>query len=103
MKRKRPEYIYRKGGITVTVGHLDEIAERLGVLPETIYFYRTPSYKKRAKGYKPENVIDVLRADECECELCERDAVRFGMDDAGEDVPMCEVCYENECGWGNTG
>lgn len=87
----------------MAIGRIDEIAATLDVLPRTICFYRTPSYKKRAKRYKPENVIDVLLAEECECELCDRDAVCFGMDETGEDVPMCKECYENECGWGNTG
>lgn len=103
MNRNKSEYIYRKGGVTKTVGRIEEIAAALGVLPGTIRFYRTPAYKKRASRYKAKHVIDVLRADECECELCEQDAVCFGMDETGEDVPMCGACYENECGWGNTG
>ena len=94
MRKDFRKYIYRKGGVTLSIGTAEEISEEMNIKVETLYFYRSPSYKKRAETYKPENLIEVLRAHECECELCEEDAVIFGIDNYGEEIPVCEACYQ---------
>lgn len=48
MKAKRDYAVYR-GDEFVTVGTQAEVARELGVKPDTIYFWSTPTYNKRLK------------------------------------------------------
>lgn len=95
MRKDFRKYVYRKGGMVLSMGTAEEISEEMNIKVDTLYFYRSPSYKKRAEAYKPENLIEVLLAHECECELCEEDAVIFGTDEYGEEMPVCEACHQS--------
>lgn len=44
------EYALYKGDELLGIGTLKELAEKNGVKPSTIYFYISPSYKKRGNG-----------------------------------------------------
>ena len=46
-------YAIYKGDEFIDLGTLKELGEKLGIKPNTVYFYSTPTYKKRIKG--PEN------------------------------------------------
>ncbi len=46
----KPTYALYRGDELLDIGTLDEIAERRGVKPETIYFYSTPSYQRRIRN-----------------------------------------------------
>ena len=48
MKTKRDYAVYR-GDEFVTVGTQAEVARELGVKPDTIYFWSTPTYNNRLK------------------------------------------------------
>lgn len=48
MKAERYYAVYRGDGF-VTVGKQREVAEELGVKPNTIHFWTTPTYRKRLK------------------------------------------------------
>lgn len=41
------EYAVYKGEDFLVMGTLAECAEKLGVLPATVYFYSTPTYQRR--------------------------------------------------------
>lgn len=103
MRKNYRKYVYRKGGAVLSIGTAHQIAEELNIKPRTFYFYRSPAYKRRASTYKPENIIEILRAHECECELCEEDAVIFGTDEYGEEIPVCETCHQTLWKGGRTG
>lgn len=48
MKAERYYGVYR-GDEFVTVGTQAEVARELGVKPDTVYFWSTPTYNKRLK------------------------------------------------------
>lgn len=100
--RPAPEYVYLKGGEFVAAGTIRELAEELGVKESTLHWYRSPAYRRRAAGYEPNRVVDVILVHEYGCSLCEAPAARVGLDVDGEPAPMCRACYEEECGWGVT-
>ena len=43
-------YAIYKGDKFIDLGTLQELSEKLNVKPNTIYFYSTPTYRKRSKG-----------------------------------------------------
>ena len=48
----KKEYALYKGDNFITLGTIPEIAKKLEVTPQTIYFYKTPAYKKRKRNGK---------------------------------------------------
>lgn len=46
------EYAIYKGEECLAIGTIKELAKRLKVKERTIYFYTTPTYKKRVKAGK---------------------------------------------------
>jgi hypothetical protein len=54
------EYAVYKGDSFLCMGTVNECAEHMGVLPETVRFYTTPTYQKRVNQRKnPKNYITV--------------------------------------------
>lgn len=49
-KKSKKVYALYKGEECLGIGTKYELSEQLGVKPYTIYFYSTPTYKKRCKG-----------------------------------------------------
>lgn len=49
MGRKKQEYALYKGNEFIDLGTIPEIAKREGVKPKTIFYYKTPAYKKKFK------------------------------------------------------
>ena len=49
MQRPLKEYAIYQGDTFIMIGTADECAKELNVSKETIYYYSTPSHKKRAK------------------------------------------------------
>ncbi|MDM5237473.1 hypothetical protein QUF83_15210 [Bacillus cereus] len=60
------EYIVYKGESFVCLGTIQECAQHMGVLPKTVRYYATPSYKKRAAKRKKANYLTVTRLEEDE-------------------------------------
>jgi hypothetical protein len=50
-------YALYKGDDLLAMGTVVEIAEEVGVLPDTVHFYNTPSYKKRVKDKNRRDLI----------------------------------------------
>jgi hypothetical protein len=61
------EYAVYKGDEFICVGTVKECAERLGIKPDTVYYYTSPKYKKiMEKGKNPQNYIIVIKLEEDE-------------------------------------
>ena len=60
----RKVYALYKGEDIRHIGTIDEIAEKENVLPKTIKFYGTPTYKKRRKNSKDNNYRSVVCLDD---------------------------------------
>ncbi|MED2795517.1 MULTISPECIES: hypothetical protein [Bacillus cereus group] len=59
------EYVVYKGESFVCIGTIKECAQHIGVLPATVYFYRSSTYKKRvAERKKARNYITVTKLEE---------------------------------------
>lgn len=59
------EYALYKGDEIIGIGTAKELAEKLGIKPETIRWYATPSQKKRvAAAADPENQMIAVKIDE---------------------------------------
>lgn len=56
MKKKRYYSLY-KGDEELAFGTIEEIAKKLGVQKRTIYFYTTPTYKKRRANSKNARIM----------------------------------------------
>lgn len=54
---KIKDYAVYKGDTLICFGTIKECAEHLGVQPETVKFYTTPTYKKRRKGSNNDHLI----------------------------------------------
>jgi hypothetical protein len=54
---KSKDYAVYKGDTLICFGTLKECAKHLGVLPETVKFYTTPTYKKRRKNSTNDHLI----------------------------------------------
>lgn len=63
MGRKKQEYALYKGDEFINLGTIPEIAKREGVKPKTIYYYKTPAYKKKFKDDKNRKVLIRLERD----------------------------------------
>ena len=48
-RRKRKEYALYKGEEIIAIGTAKEIADRVGIKETTVWFYKSPAYKKRNK------------------------------------------------------
>ena len=46
------EYVLYKGDKLLAIGTADEIVKQLGIKKKTLYFYKSPCYKKRGLGKK---------------------------------------------------
>lgn len=59
------EYALYKGEDIIGIGTAKELAEKLGIKPETIRFYATPTQKRRAAAAAdPENQMIAVKIDE---------------------------------------
>lgn len=58
------EYAVYKGDEFLCWGTAKECAKRLGVTPNTIHFYNTPSYRRRLESRNSKNPIIVVPLDE---------------------------------------
>lgn len=59
MKTKK-EYALYKGDDFITMGTIQEIADKLNLSFKTIYYYTTPLYKRRCKNsYKRLMMIEI--------------------------------------------
>jgi hypothetical protein len=59
------EYAVYKGDTFICMGTVNECAEHMNVLPETVKFYTTPTYAKRiAKRKNARNYITVIKLDD---------------------------------------
>lgn len=54
------EYALYKGEECLAIGTIKEIAKQLKVKERTIYFYTTPTYKKRVKAGKNRREVITL-------------------------------------------
>ena len=50
MGRNAKEYALYKGETMLAIGTVNEIADEIGVKPETVHFYSSPTYQKRGSG-----------------------------------------------------
>ena len=53
-------YAVYKGENCLGIGPIKELAKKLGVKERTIYFYTTPTYKKRVKSGKNRREVITL-------------------------------------------
>lgn len=60
MSRKRKEYALYKGDKLVVIGTVKEIAKKLDVSEKTVFFFGSPTYKKRTT----ENARRLIKIDE---------------------------------------
>jgi hypothetical protein len=59
------EYAVYKGESLICIGTIVECAKHMGVLPETVRFYLTPTYQKRlAKRKNPKNYLTVTKLED---------------------------------------
>ncbi len=49
MATMKKQYAVYKGDDLLAIGTAEEIAEKLGIKKETVYFYASPTHKKRGK------------------------------------------------------
>ena len=63
MGKKKQEYALYKGDEFIDLGTIPEIAKREGVKPKTIYYYKTPAYKKKFKDDTNRKVLIRLERD----------------------------------------
>jgi hypothetical protein len=62
---KLNEYAVYKGETLICIGTIKECAKHMGVLPETVKFYTTPSYQKRlSKRKNPRNYLTVTKLED---------------------------------------
>lgn len=57
------EYAIYKGEECLAIGTIKELAKKLKVKERTIYFYTTPTYKKRVKDLNWKNYKTIVRID----------------------------------------
>lgn len=63
--RQLKEYAVYKGENMICMGTVKECAKHMGVLPETVRFYTTPTYRRRVERRKnPRNYITVIDLDD---------------------------------------
>lgn len=49
MATMKKQYAVYKGDDLLVIGTAEEIAEKLGIKKETVYFYASPAHKRRGK------------------------------------------------------
>lgn len=49
MATMKKQYAVYRGDDLLAIGTAEEIAEKLGIKKETVYFYASPTHKKRGK------------------------------------------------------
>lgn len=57
------EYALYKGDEFLAVGTAREIAEQTGLHPDTIYYYGSPTYKKRSSNSENRKILVKLEDD----------------------------------------
>jgi hypothetical protein len=63
------EYVVYKGDSLICIGTIKECAAHMGVQPDTVKFYTTPTYQKRlAKRKNPRNYLTVFEIDDLDDE-----------------------------------
>lgn len=62
----RKEYALYRGEEILCIGTVDEIAEKQGIRPETIYFYTTPAHQKRRANSKNAMIAIEIEDDDAE-------------------------------------
>lgn len=60
---KENVYVIYKGDKFIDLGTKKELAKKLNVTPQTIYFYTTPSYQKRIKDYSKKMIVIKIEND----------------------------------------
>lgn len=60
---KNKEYAMYKGEECLGIGTLKELAKRFNIKVKTMYFYTTPTYKRRVKKGKNRRVLIYLGSD----------------------------------------
>lgn len=59
------EYALYKGEELLSIGTAKEIAEEMGIKVASVYFYQTPTHKKRlASSKNPDNARVLVRLDD---------------------------------------
>jgi len=58
------EYALYKGEEILSIGTIKEIAEELNILPDTVRFYKTNTYKNRLSKRKVKNARELVVLDE---------------------------------------
>lgn len=59
------EYVVYKGESFVFIGTIQECAQHMSVLPETVRYYTTPAYQRKlAKRKRARNFITVTKLEE---------------------------------------
>lgn len=58
------EYAIYKGDDHIAYGTAKELAEKLGIKPETIKFYATPSYLKRVENSEKKDMMVAVCLDD---------------------------------------
>ncbi|MEN1938906.1 hypothetical protein AAIE21_26100 [Paenibacillus sp. 102] len=59
------EYAVYKGEPLVCIGTIQECAQHMGVLPETVRYYTTPAYQRKlAKRKRARNYLTVTKLEE---------------------------------------
>lgn len=59
MARTRKEYALYRGEDLVAMGTVSELSEELGVKPQTVLFYGTPSYLNRTNELKSRRLVRI--------------------------------------------
>jgi len=59
MMSKAKEYAFYKGDELLAMGTVAEIGYALGILPKTVHFYKTPSYRKRVSEKNRYEVVQL--------------------------------------------
>lgn len=60
MSKYMKEYALYKGEKCLAIGTIKEIATQMKIKIKTIYFYKSPTYKKRCKGsFKRRTLIEL--------------------------------------------
>ena len=61
---KKREYAIYHGEEFIDIGTIEELAIKLNVKPKTIYFYSTPTYKRRVPDENDRYIVILIEDDE---------------------------------------
>ena len=59
MNKMSNEYALYKGNDLLSIGTIKEIADQLKIKEKTVYYYKTPTYKKRTSEEKGRRLIKI--------------------------------------------